>query len=456
MELIPITDIIQTTKGILESGSKDILIKDISIDSRTINKDSLFLAVKGNRFDGHDFLEDAFRKGALGAVISKEANLLYKEKVIIKVPDTIKALGKIALYNRKRYSNILIAITGSNGKTTTKEMVASIIGKKFKVCKSSENYNNEIGIPLSLLKVLPSHEIIVVEMGMNSLGEIDNLAKISKPDIGVITNIGQTHLENLTSIENVFKGKIELLHNLTKEGIAVLNADDPFTEKIRKIFKGKIITIGIKNKADYKAILIKHEDVSCISFDIENKAKNVTIKRVGTHDVYNALVGFALGCLLKIDISLIKKGLLDTEYPTGRTEFISKKDIVIIDDTYNANPCSMKKAVDALTNISKAKRRIIVVGDMGELGKQAEELHREVGKYIAEKKKIDLLFTLGELGELIGEGAKNSDFPEENIFCYRDKDKLVKTIKKILRPYDYILVKGSRMMNMEKIVREIT
>lgn len=455
MESISIAEVVKVTKGVLKSGKKDISIKDISINSRTINENSLFFAIKGKHFDGHNFLGEAFKKGALGAVVSREVDLPYGEKVIIKVADTIKALGKIALYNRSRFANTLIAITGSNGKTTTKEMVASVISKKYKVCKSSESYNNEIGLPLTLLKILPSHEIIVVEMGMNSLGEIDNLAKISKPNIGVITNIGQTHLENLVSIENVFKGKIELLSNLTKDRVAILNADDPFTERIRKVFKGKIITVGIKNKADYTATSIKQKSISCISFDIEKKAEDVKIKRIGIHNVYNALVAFALGCFFEIDASLVKKGLLDTEYPAGRVRVINKKDIIIIDDTYNANPCSMKRAVDALINMPQAKRYIMVVGDMAELGKQAKELHREVGKYIAQKKKINLLLTLGELGEQIGEGAKNFDFPEENIFCYKDKSKLAQAIKKILEPHDYILIKGSRMMNMEEIVKEI-
>lgn len=455
MEPISVAEIVKVTKGTLESGRKDILVEDISINSRTIEKNSLFFAIKGERFDGHDFLGEVFKKGTLGAVVSREIDSSYREKVIIKVSDTTAALGKIALYNRSRFVNTLVAITGSNGKTTTKEMVASVISKKFKVCKSSESYNNEIGLPLTLLKVLPFHEIIVVEMGMNNLGEIDNLSKISKPNIGVITNIGQTHLENLGSIENVFKGKVELLYNLTKDKIAILNADDPFTERIRKVFKGKIITVGIKNKADYTATSIKQKDISCISFDIEKKAKDVKIKKIGIHNIYNALVAFALGHLFEIDISLIKEGLIDAEYPTGRTKLINKKDIIIIDDTYNANPCSMKGAVDVLIDMPKAKRRIIVVGDMGELGKQAKELHREVGKYIAQRKKIDLLFTLGELGEQIGEGAKNFGFSEENIFCHKDKSKLVEAIKKTLMPNDCMLIKGSRMMNMEKIIEEI-
>ncbi|MFH1449359.1 MAG: UDP-N-acetylmuramoyl-tripeptide--D-alanyl-D-alanine ligase [bacterium] len=454
MKPISVKEIIQITKGELKFGKEDLQVHDISTDSKAIKKGSLFLAIKGKHFDGHDFIQEAFLKGAAGAIISENIESFDCKKVVIKVDQTVKALGRIALYNRKRYLNTLVGITGSNGKTTTKEMVASILGKKFKVCKSEKSYNNEIGVPLTLLKVSPLHQVIVLEMGMSNLGEIENLAQISEPNIGIITNIGQTHLENLKSLENVFKGKIELLLNLVKDKIAILNADDPYTSKVKKIFKERIITVGIKNQADYRVINIKLENDREISFDIEGRAKGIKIKRLGLHNVYNASLALAVGYLFKIDLSLIKEGLLETKYPEGRFKLVKKEGKVFIDDTYNANPESVKRAIETLLSISKAKRKIVVLGDMLELGEQALSFHREVGKLIAEKREISLLFTLGELGREIGEGAKDNDFPERNIFHFKDKERLILSLQEILKPTDCVLVKGSRLMKMEEIIKE--
>jgi UDP-N-acetylmuramoyl-tripeptide--D-alanyl-D-alanine ligase len=454
MEPISILKIAKITKGVLKWDRGDILIEDISIDSNNIKRNSLFIAIKGKNFDGHDFIEEAFNKGAKAVIICKEIKLPFKDKAIIKVKDSIKALGEIAYYNRSRYKNTLIAITGSNGKSTTKEMVASVLSKKYKVCKSEKSYNNEIGVPLTLLKVNPEDEYIVAEMGMNKRGEIDNLANLSKPNIGVITNIGKTHLEELKSVQNVFLGKIELLPHLCKEKILILNADDPYTPKIKKIFKGKIKTIGINNKADYRAISIKREGISSISFKVENKAEDIRIKKIGIYNVYNSLVAFAIGDLLNVDLSLIKEGLWEVENLPGRSQIIKKEDLVIIDDTYNANPTSMKKAIDLLMEIPKVRRRILVLGSMWELGRYRKKHHRDLGSYIAEN-KIDLLYTYGDLGREIGIGAEKNNFPSENILHFKDREELILSLRKSIRPFDCILIKGSRIMEMEKIVKEL-
>lgn len=464
MEGYKVTELIKATSGRLIQGDQDRLINRVSIDSRNLAPGDLFFAIIGSRFDGHNFIGEALNKGAVGAVICKNiGNLsqkeeLNKDKIIIQVKDTLSALQDWSKHHKNKFKTFNICITGSNGKTTTKEIIAHILSQKFPLLKTSTNYNNEIGIPLTLLQLNELHQILVVEMGMRGLGEIKVLTNFVHPDLAVITNIGEAHIGLLGSRDNIFKAKSELLQSLNKDGIVILNRDDPYFLKMLEIVKGKkIITFGLENKSDIMAFNIRMISDRGMKFTL--KIKDVEDREIfspllGRYNIYNALAASATAFASGVEMDLIEKGLSSFQ-PLEMHMYLKNfyDDIKILNDSYNANPLSVKKALETLVEVSQGNRNIAILGDMLELGEKTNFYHQEIGREVA-KLSINTLITVGEGGKIIAKSSKDEGMSENKIFSFKqsEKKKLVKELLNLTRPGDFVLLKGSREMKMEEIL----
>lgn len=444
-------------KQILSSNPRleDVVFSGVSTDSRRIRKDELFFALSGDNFDGHDFVSEAFDKGAKGAVVEKVSSIRTNGKLLIKVPSAVKAFGDLASAWRKSFPNLkLAAITGSNGKTTTKEMASSILSLRFSVLKNSGNLNNLIGLPLTLLRIAENHGAVVVELGMNDFGEIKRLAEIARPDTGAITNIGRAHLQKLGSIDGVAKAKAELVDGFTQDNTFVVNMDDPRTAEIGNRIRCKKITFGISTPGvDISARDISSVDFSAIKFNmiIGEKEFPVRVRGIGLHNVMNALcaggVALSFGCnpdeiqagLERFIPAYMRLEVMDT--PFG---------FKVINDTYNANPDSMRRAIEELARLKGNGRGIAVLGDMLELGNVSESEHESLGEFVSEN-KIDFVIACGKYGShvLQGTGTKiETAFAETH-------DEAADILIRIAKPGDLVLVKGSRGMKMENVIQRL-
>ena len=417
-------------------------INGLSIDSRSINKSDIYIAIKGKNFDGHSFVKQAFEKGASYCIISEKK--LNGENCIV-VENTKTALAQIGTFFLEESKSKVIAITGSNGKTTTKEAVLNILKYKFNeeyLLATEGNFNNEIGLPLTLFRLRPTHKITILEMGMNHMGEIENLAKIAPPDISIVTNIGEAHIENFKSRKDIALAKKELLINTKPTGTLILPFDDDYYELLVNDLGHKKITFGSSNQAD---IYYEREN-DLYSFYFQNKKIIEQIKFCVEHNATNFMA--AIGAAIALDFSqeefkLIKN--FDLKIP-HRLEFINtKSDVLVIDDCYNANPSSMKKAIDVLSKMEGHK--IALIGDMAELGERSEKYHQDIINYL-EEKKIDLIFR-------IGGRFKNIITNHENNFWFPSKESLIESLKKQLKSNSIILIKGSRSMKMEDMIEDI-
>lgn len=453
MEELSIKKIREAVGGKIVQGNPEAKVKNVCIDSRILKEEDLFIAIIGERFDGHSFIEEAVNKGAKAVIVDRSIKP-YPNLSIIRVKDTTKALQDLAYFNRMRYKDLkVVGVTGSVGKTTTKDMLAWVLKQKYKVLKSEGNYNNHFGLPLSLLSLKGDEDIAVLEMAMSNIGEIKKLAKIAKPKIGVVTNVGQAHLENLDNVANVAEAKKELIEGLPEKGLAVLNYDNEYVRKMDSAFTGKkIIYYGLKDSADIYANNIKNNyENKNIEFELffKDEKKDIVINKPGEHNIYNALAAISVAREFDVDWDLIKESFRNLDFSSLRLDIREKDDFTVINDSYNANPLSMKAAIDVLNDISK-KRSIAVLGDMLELGPKKEEAHYEVGKYLA-KKNINILITVGDLGEIIANAAE--DYMEnKNIYKVENNKNAYDILKDLIEKEDCILVKGSRKMKMEKIV----
>jgi UDP-N-acetylmuramoyl-tripeptide--D-alanyl-D-alanine ligase len=432
-------------------------IKGISIDSRNINKGELFIAIKGERFDGHDFVTDALKKGAWGALVERTAlekkfGSLGGLKNILPVEDTLYALQEMAYLHRKKFTIPVIGITGSNGKTTTKEMLTEILKQKGAVLKNEGNLNNHIGVPLTLLKLDKKYKAAVVEMGMSSPGEIDTLSRLASPTIGIITNIGPAHLAFLGSLDMIAQAKGELLGNIRTDGIAVLNADDKYFGYLKNKFNGSIITFGIENTADVQALAIQQErDFTDFTLAADGSKKDIRLRTMGKHNVYDALAAAAAAIAAGIPIDAVKYGLDNFTPVAMRSEIKQLQGRIIFADYYNANPASMEAALIALMSLQARKKTVAVLGDMLELGDFSSEAHREIGA-IAARLGVDLVITMGRFSRDVVAGAINAGMPKERIFEAQTHKEAAILIRKVSHPGDAVLIKGSRGMKMEKIL----
>lgn len=457
---IKVKDIVRVCNGKLICGNEEELCIDFSKDTRTIQKDDVYVGIKGENFDGNILYKEAFEKGAKvcilqGVEIDDGTIKSLNDKAIIIVDDTIKALQEIAKYKRSLYKIPVIAITGSVGKTSTKDIIASVVGEQFKVFKTQGNLNNHIGVPLTVLS-LKDHEALVVEMGMSNLGEITVLSKIAKPDIAVITNVGTAHIGNLGSRENILKAKLEILEGLKENGTLVINNDNDllhtWNEKNNKV---KVITFGIENKSNYNACnIISNENSSEFDMEINSQfAEKIVVPVGGKHFVYNALAAAAVGEQLGISFNKIKDGIEKFELTKSRMELIKLANYVtVINDCYNANYDSMKASIEYLAK-TNSNRKIAVLGDMLELGEFSNELHTKVGEEVA-KNNIDILITVGEMGKVIANTAKNMN-DKVQAYSFDANTSAIDKLKKIIQSGDMILVKASNGMKFKEIVESL-
>ena len=434
-------------------------IKGISIDSRTIKKGELFVAIKGARFDGHDFVPEVIKNGAWGALVDRsELETKYSSlcglRNILPVEDTIFALQELSQMHRKKFAIPVIGITGSNGKTTTKEMLASILKQKGSVLKNEGNLNNHIGVPLTLLKIDARHTSAVVEMGMSALGEIDTLARLVSPDVGVITNIGPAHLEFLGTTDLVAQAKAELLGNLKTDGIAVLNADDRYFTVLRNKYEGRVLSFGIENKADVSASRIQQgKDFTDMTIEAADVRVDVRLPAVGKHNVYNALAAAAAATAVGVPLDAVKHGLEDFSPVAMRSELKQVKGRTVLADCYNANPGSVKAALETLISLRAGRKAVAVLGDMLELGDSAADAHREVGR-LAAHLGVDVLITMGPLATYINEGALEAGMPKDRVIAAGSHAEAAARLREQSKNGDAVLIKGSRGMKMEKIMEE--
>jgi len=450
MEALTIKEILDVTGGriLFSSCEDDTVIRNISTDSRMVKKGDLFVALRGEHFDGHDFIPDAFVKGAKAVLVSKDIRV---NKPIIKVKDTLRALGDIAAYYRSKFKIVVVGVTGSNGKTTTKNMIAGLLSAKFSVIYSHASFNNFIGVPLTVFRIRRDTDILVQEMETNILGGIERLSYITKPSAGVVTNISPTHLESLKTEYNVFREKSELIKSLTYDGVSVINRDDSFFMELKKqSFPRRIITFGINKGADFKAENIRMAKGG-IYFNIGSV--RFSLPTVFYKNVYNALAAISVsngifGISLKRSAFLLK----GFKFPPLRAQLIKTKKALIINDCFNANPQSMEDALSMLVSLS-ADTKIAVLGDMFELGADSDKLHYKIGKLCADF-NLDTLITYGRKSRFIARGAKDNGL--NRITCCKTHKDVVKSLINDIKPSSVVLVKGSRAMRMENIVRELS
>ncbi len=424
-------ELIKATGG-TEVDIKDTVIGGISIDSRTTKPKDVFFAIKGERYDGQDFVKEAEKKGCLFSVVERN---IGRNAVVVK--DTKKALYDLAFFYRRKFNPLTIAITGSNGKTTAKNLTYAVLKRRFNVLVSPKSYNNNIGIPITIFNLKESHQVLLLELGTNHKGEIGSLCELVSPKIGVITNIGPAHLENFSSIEEIFKEKIALANACQ---IILLNGDDSMLSRFSDDNK-RVIRFGIKN-GDIKAEDVKITPLSS-TFRVDRDI--ISLLLAGRHNIYNALAAIKIGNILEIKRSEIKDSLKEVTPIEGRERVIQRNGIIIIDSSYNSNPDSLLAMLLCLQNFSG--RRIAVLGDMLELGRKSAALHRKIGSQLT-KFGVDVLFTYGELAEEFGAGFSN-------VFSYKDIERLIKALKNFTNKGDVVLIKGSRKMGMERVVEEM-
>ncbi|MGN0383403.1 MAG: UDP-N-acetylmuramoyl-tripeptide--D-alanyl-D-alanine ligase [Eubacterium sp.] len=430
-----------------DDSLKNEYIEGAVIDSRLIEKNYLFIPVAGQRVDGHDFINQVFEKGAICTL--SERKLESPIGPYILVESTLKALKDIAAYYRSIADIKVVGITGSVGKTSTKEIISSVLSMRFNVLKTEGNLNNEIGLPLTVLKIREEHEIAVLEMGISDFGEMHRLSSIARPDVCVITNIGTCHLENLGNRDGVFKAKTEVFDHMGDNPHIILNGDDDKLASVQDINGIKPIFFGIDTDRDLGVYGVTNMGIEGTRVNIKAYDKEffATIPIPGMHMVYNALAATAVGMCFDMDFDEIKRGIEALKPVTGRNNIIRNRNLTIIDDCYNANPMSMKASLDVLSMVPENK--IAILGDMFELGTNEQQLHWEIGKYVASK-GIDKLVCVGNLSKYMAEAAKQSK--DINVNYFETLDKLLDNINSIIKGNETILVKASHGMKFAKVV----
>ena len=418
-----------------------------SIDSRTLNPGDLFIAISGERFDGHEYVLAALEKGAVGAIVEAGKQVAGDPLRLLKVEDTLKALQLLGAAARRLWGKPLLAVTGSAGKTTTKEILAHILATRFRVMKSSGNLNNHIGLPLQLLKLEAEHDLGVVEMGMNHAGEIRALGALAHHDLAVVTTVAPVHLEFFGSLAEIARAKYEIIETLPSGGVAVLNADDEYVSQFGRDFKGKVVTFGIKRAADVTAQKIKLNGAEGSTFElvVGNVGEPVNFPLVGEHNIYNALAAAAAAMERGISPSQAAAALSSIAPPDKRGQVLHLHGATIINDCYNSNPRALEAMIDTLASM-KAERRILVVGEMLELGPTAEDLHRECGKHAAEK-KIDVVIGVRGMARAVAEAACGSGTQAQFV---ETPEQAGEWLAHNLRPGDAVLLKASRGVKLER------
>lgn len=452
-----IREVVAAVEGDLVRGDAGAVVSGVSTDTRTLKPGDLFFALSGEHADGHRYVDAALRAGASGVVVQDpECVPAESDAAVVQVDDVLWALGDLAKYYRSRFDVRVIGITGSVGKTMTKEMAASILERRWHVLKNVMNFNNEIGVPLTLFQLDRTHEVVVLEMAMRGLGEIRRLASIARPTIGIITNVGLSHIERLGSQGAIADAKSELLAELPADGTAVLNAEDCYYEVLASRFGGRKVRFGSCKDADVAGARIRQSELGNCCFVIMADGKgaiDVSLPVLGQHNAYNALAAAAAAMELGVDLVTVRDGLENLPQPSMRMELVkSRRGFAVLNDAYNASPASVSAALKTLNSLAGYSRKVAVLGDMLELGDYGLKAHRDLGRVVVSN-NAQMLVTVGELGRLIGDGAREAGLSEDSIWSCSDSREAALMLKCEIRAGDAVLVKGSRGMRMEEIVR---
>lgn len=443
-------EIVKATKGALLKEADVKEIKAVSTDTRKIEEGTMFIALKGENFNGNNYVLDAFNKGAKIAIVDEvkcDLNELKEDVALIKVQNTGRALMDLAKFYREKLGLKVVGITGSAGKTSTKDLVAAVLSDKYKVFKTKGNFNNEIGLPLMILELDSTYDVAILEMGMRGLGQIKELAEIASPDLGIITNIGISHIEILKTRENILKAKMEIATFFDKNNTLVVCGNDDFLGALPEA-QYKIVKTGVGENFEIGAKNIALEELSSkfTVYDGE-KEEEFSLDMPGEHNISNLMLGIAIAKELGVSFEEMKRGLKNIEATSMRLELIKKDGFSILNDCYNSSPVAVKSAIDVMKNI-EGKRRIAVLGTMRELGHKSEEAHREIGKY-AKENGIEKVLCFGNFSKNIKEGYG------EGCTVYENKEELIKDLLNIICEGDIILVKASRSLKFEEITKAL-
>mgnify|MGYP001422774453 CR=1 FL=1 len=461
-----VEELLLATGGHLLSGSKLGHPSRLSIDSRTVKPGEIFVAIKGRRFDGHAFVPSALKKGVRGVVVRGDYRPSFSkarrksDQVVIGVDDPIRAFQDLAGFHRRRFDIPVVAVSGSNGKTTTTQMIGSILRQEFCLLQTKGNLNNHIGVPLTLLRLNRRHQMGVVEMGINQFDELTRLCGIAKPTIGVLTNIARTHLAGLNHLDGVARAKGELLASLPLDGSAILNADDPYFPFLRSLSNGSVVSFGFSPHADVHVTKVCLSQSQGWSFSLQRPGYRrpvaVRLPVPGRHNVANAAAASTVGFVVGVKATAIRNGLAKFRPMAMRTEIVQWNDVEILNDAYNANPTSMQVALEMLSHMPGRGRRIAVLGDMLELGCAAKAAHEEIGSLVAHL-GVDNLILCGSMGSYTASGAIKAGMCRDHVVVTCDDQTtgyktLIACLADCLSPGDTVLVKGSRSMRMEQVV----
>ena len=436
----------------VHGAAAELEFQSVSTDGRAPQPDALFVALRGPRFDGHDFLAQAAARGATAALVERPLPPESVPLVQIRVPDTLEALRRLAHAHARRTDARRVGVTGSNGKTTTKELLRAALSVGGPTLASEKSFNNHIGVPLTLLGIRPETAFAVVELGTNRPGEIAALAELTGPELAVVTNCSCAHVEQLGGLEGVVQEKGALLEALPEDGIAVLNADDESFEALAARARGSVIAFGVRRRAKYRASAVEVE-LTRSRFQLDGL--RVELGLGGCHSVYNALAALAVAAELGLDRAEVSEALRTADTPPMRLQLTERGPLQILDDSYNANPGSVKAAFQTLSAARDGRRNVVVLGTMRELGEHAAQLHREAGELVGMLDGEALLVAVGEFAGDVRDGALGKDFAEERILTFDTTEEAARRLPTWLRPGDRVLVKGSRAMAMERIVEAL-
>lgn len=453
MEPISLREAAEAVKGTLApTQAGDLLVKEVSTDTRTITSGGLFVPLKGDNFDGHDFIDKAARQGALAYFTEGRLHEANGASIpSIRVESTLDAYMNLARYYRQRIEPVVVGITGSNGKTTTKEMLGQVLSDVAPTIYSERSFNNFVGLPATLFRIHDDVRYAVLEMGTNSPGEIGRLARIAAPEIGIITNISPCHLEGLKDVDGIAKEKASLLTHLQGRAVSILNRDDPSFDFLASKAPGKVVTFSLCHRADFMAIDM---DVNFEGIRFEVAGVKVKLPVLGVHNIYNALAVFACAAELDITPERIATAFARYESPPMRLKPIRKGSLLVIDDAYNANPGSMDSAIKTFSVLPVKGRKVVVLGDMMELGKDSRALHRQVGGQLS-CGQFDLVAAVGEQSQEYIAGAMEHGLSKKGLITFSSTQEAIQELPGMLKAQDSILVKGSRKMGLEKLIESV-
>lgn len=447
--MFSIDEILKATQGKLLQGNPQGTVKGVSIDSRAIKTNDLFIAIKGEKHDAHDFIAKVVRQGVSVLLVHRPVKVNNRKVTVIQVKDTTRALGHLARFHRLRFDIPVVGITGSAGKTTTKEMIAAVLKKKYNVLANEGTQNNHIGVPLTLFKLRRAHKVAVIEMGTNQPGDIAWLAETACPTIAVLTNIGESHLEKLKTLEGVYREKMHLAKFVSSDGYVIFNKDDIYlTDVPGERLRGRVISYAVKTKADYSAVDVRVN--ASLGLNFKTGKKPYFLQTFSADMAYNALAAVSCARILDVSVKDIQNAFKGFRFQRGRQEILKKHGLMIINDSYNANPVSMRSAVATLDAFPAEGKRILICADMLELGWRSKELHQKVGECVAAS-KVDVLMTLGDQARWILEKAHQKNRRLVAVH-FNELEALKNYLSVLCGKGDVVLVKGSRRMSMENVV----